>query len=408
MNLLYDFICISRKHGASEYIRRIFFELWGKIQKEQLSVNIFALYDSRYPIAYEDMRENCFNGKITFVDATAGIDILCKENKIDRLFIGCAQGFIDYPEIENVECSVICVTHDLVHEERYFNKLEVLYKLLAEDAEDKEDTLTWKGRFRWKSIFGLPKYDKFSIWYIGTGGNKQYANSLKYMQRFVNLYHKNKKFHWITVSEYTKSSIVYYLGIPADDIEVLYSPERIIKGTNEVEDETLSALINSGKKYYLIVSADRISKNATKAIKAFKRFAELHPETYLLTVGYQDIKYPNHICCPFLSEGDLAKAYKNCYALIFPSFFEGFGYPPTEAMRYGKPVLCSNTTSMPEILGNAPILFSPLYESGIFDALCKLSDENYEIYKTNSLESYNIIHKRQELDLQKMIEQIIR
>jgi hypothetical protein len=61
----------------------------------------------------------------------------------------------------------------------------------------------------------------------------------------------------------------------------------------------------------------------------------------------------------FVPSDDLAALYQACRALIFPSLYEGFGLPIVEAMAAGKPVLCSNVTSLPEITGGAALLFDP-------------------------------------------------
>ncbi|WP_256387816.1 glycosyltransferase [Prevotella sp. P4-119] len=141
-------------------------------------------------------------------------------------------------------------------------------------------------------------------------------------------------------------------------------------------------------KYFLMVSADRDSKNAIKAIRAFYQYSKKDKDMYFLIIGYpRDVK-GKIIKLDFLSDSDLSVAMENCYALLYPSYFEGFGYPPLEAMKYGRPVLCSNSTSMPEILGDAPIYFSPLYESAIFKAMCDLSLDNYESRVLKSIVQY--------------------
>ena len=76
-------------------------------------------------------------------------------------------------------------------------------------------------------------------------------------------------------------------------------------------------------------------------------------------------------------------------------------------MHYGKPVLCSNAPSMPYILGDAPIYFSPLYESAIFNALGSLTNEKYIHYCEKSRIQYTIIHDRQEKDLRTIVNMII-
>lgn len=71
----------------------------------------------------------------------------------------------------------------------------------------------------------------------------------------------------------------------------------------------------------------------------------------------------------YLSDEELAWLYANCATFVFPSLAEGFGLPVLEAMSLGAPVICSNTTSLPEVAGDAAILVDPLSESGISLAL---------------------------------------
>ena len=116
----------------------------------------------------------------------------------------------------------------------------------------------------------------------------------------------------------------------------------------------------------------------------------------------------NHVDLSFLDDSDLQIVYANCYALIYPSYFEGFGYPPLEAMKYAKPVLSSNVCSMPEVLGDAPIYFSPIYESAIYGALCCLTNENYQYYSEKSRQQYSQVRTKQEGDLEDLINIVLK
>lgn len=89
----------------------------------------------------------------------------------------------------------------------------------------------------------------------------------------------------------------------------------------------------------------------------------------------------------YVSNSDVEYLYMNAWALIYSSYTEGFGYPPIEAMKYSTPVISSNVCSMPEILGDAALYFSPLYENDLF---CKVEclSENYHYYKMKSREQY--------------------
>lgn len=217
------------------------------------------------------------------------------------------------------------------------------------------------------------------------------------------------KWYCVTVSEYTKYALIFYHGLHADRIHVLYSPERIMESNKNIDNIRLADIILAKKKYFLLVSAGRPGKNALKAINAFTKYiktctSDKQHDIYLITLGFgKQNLCTNHIDLPMLTESDLVHAYKNCYALIYPSFFEGFGYPPLEAMKFGKPILATNVTSVPEILGDAPIYFSPFYENDIFRAFCQLTDRTKPEYERKSIKRYTEVHQRQETNLQHLI-----
>ncbi len=79
----------------------------------------------------------------------------------------------------------------------------------------------------------------------------------------------------------------------------------------------------------------------------------------------------------FVSEDDLVLLYNGATIFLYPSLYEGFGIPPLEAMACGVPVITSNTTSIPEIVGDAAYLMDPLNDKELKEALLRLlSDEN--------------------------------
>ena len=230
---------------------------------------------------------------------------------------------------------------------------------------------------------------------------------LSIMKPVIEMLKNNMNSKNIMVSEYSKATMVYNFGINPNKIQVLYSPERINVERQPVENTILKRVVGQKLKYFLMVSADRDSKNAIKAIRAFYQYSKKDKDMYFLIIGYpRDVK-GKIIKLDFLSDSDLSVAMENCYALLYPSYFEGFGYPPLEAMKYGRPVLCSNSTSMPEILGDAPIYFSPLYESAIFKAMCDLSLDNYESRVLKSIVQYKKVSQRQNKDFDKLIDLIL-
>ena len=77
----------------------------------------------------------------------------------------------------------------------------------------------------------------------------------------------------------------------------------------------------------------------------------------------------------YLSESDFSALMQNCLALIYPSLYEGFGMPVIEAQSIGKPVLCSNLTSLPEVAGEAALLFDPRLPESIVTAMQRIESD---------------------------------
>lgn len=409
MKILFDFLTIACKNGAAEYTRRVFYALLDRVKKENLrDVRIFCLYDSKALPAYDDLcLENLKCDFICFVDYQLGASAINEQN-FDVFFLACAHTAGWHPEISRYECKSIIVVHDCVWEEMYNNDIGI-YQIL-----------NWEDIFRYredkpygKSVYFDVKGPtiRFCRWLLHSREHGVLEKGHDMLTPSLGLFRKREDNIILTVSNYSKSSIMYNFGIDDNRICVKYSPERIYIKSEDSQsqhmNDELEGLINRGIKYYLIVSANRSTKNAKKALRAFKKFASVRKDHYVVTIGFGKILFENHIDLPFLDDADLEIAYKSCYALLYPSLFEGFGYPPLEAMKYGKPILSSNVCSMPEVLGDAPIYFSPIYESAIFNALLSLDDENYEYQSRKSLRQYEIVSKRQAEDLVSLVDQLL-
>lgn len=384
MRILFDLK--SPQHfigGCSEYIRKVFYSLINEIRRSGIDVELIGLTDSRIghfanaELAPETIKE--YDVKIVDIANSTLKEILDKE-KIDKVFIGGAQYWGEY-DVENIKCPVVCVIHDLCDEEYDRNRLDEYFRL------DKFNTYL--------------RY-KFHVWRNG-------KRRLEQNEKIFNMLRLNKEAQIITVSNYSRNSIIYNYNIDIKKIKVLYSPERITVKKEYIENECLKKIIVEKRKYYLMLSANRINKNPYKTIRAFKRYHDLYDEEALfITVGFPEKQYDSHIILPYLSESDLAYIMENCYAFVFPSYFEGFGYPPIEAMKYGKPVLCSNTTSIPEVCGDAAIYFSPYYETDIFSAFCKLNKSNYDKYSECVEKRWYDIQQRQEKDIETLIHMLLK
>ena len=304
MRVLFD-IKTTQKFvgGASEYIRKVFYTLLDYSKDKNKQITIVGLVDSSINnFAYLDLSPKSLLEKgVEVVDlADASLEKIVKEKQIDRIFIGCGQAWKSL-DLNTVKCPIICVIHDLWSEEFHSNHL-MEFLLLNNYSNLKYNLHRLKQMFQKESA----------------------EEGVREMMRCLS---SNPCARIITVSNYSKTSIKYNYGFPEDRISVLYAPKRISKIENVINNPDLNDLLVEGKKFYLMVSTDRITKNADKAIRAFKKFIEhTGNDAFLVTVGYKKKKlFAQQIILPYLSESDLAYAMEGCYAFVYPSIIEGFG-----------------------------------------------------------------------------------
>jgi len=189
----------------------------------------------------------------------------------------------------------------------------------------------------------------------------------------------------IAVSKFTKQDIIKHFPDVRQKIIVIYEgvkePLRIKESEKKLP-----------KPYLLYVGVWREHKNLVGLIKAFnqvKSFGQKHQNWLqglkLILVGKPDPYYPevpeaahlspfskDIIFTGFLSEEELAFLYQNAEAFVFPSFYEGFGLPPLEAMSYQTPVISSKAGALPEILQDAALYFNPYQTDQMAEKIIQL------------------------------------
>ncbi len=170
----------------------------------------------------------------------------------------------------------------------------------------------------------------------------------------------------IAISKYTKQEILRYYKVDPDKIEVIY------EGTSKNLQFSVSnfqSISNSQlpKKYILYVGNNYPHKNLDRLKLAFEKLKK------------DGLNYELILNTEFISEEKLDKLYRNASLYVFPSLSEGFGLPPLEAMARGVPVVSSNYTCLPEILGNAAVYFNPLDINDMANKIKKvLLDKNLQ------------------------------
>lgn len=196
----------------------------------------------------------------------------------------------------------------------------------------------------------------------------------------------------LTVSQASKDDILHYLGIPAEKVEVIYNAlDARLAG-----EPTAEAIARVRERFLLtspfVLYTGNIKphKNIDRLIEAFSRLRQLgRADVKLLIIGDEISKYPNmrrlihrhqlhqHVrFLGFVPDATLAVLYRLASVFVFPSLYEGFGLPPLEAMAAGTPVITSNVSSLPEVVGDAAVLIDPMDPNAIADAMARvLSDE---------------------------------
>ena len=168
----------------------------------------------------------------------------------------------------------------------------------------------------------------------------------------------------ITVSEFSKQEIIKYYKVPKEKVEVVYNAWQHILRIKE--DITILKRFNLEKKnFYLGVSSIAPNKN----FKYIVELAKLYPEKQFVIVGKKNLKVfgklgienlENIVWCGYVSDEELKALYMTCKGFIYPSFYEGFGLPPLEAMGCGcEEIYVSKTSCLPEIFEESVIYLNP-------------------------------------------------
>lgn len=177
----------------------------------------------------------------------------------------------------------------------------------------------------------------------------------------------------ITGSNYVKNDLIKHLKIPDDKIRVIPFGVDIDKFKHLDSKLDTKWNIKDCKKIKLVMNVgfrgNEDRKNISGLLKAFYKLKKSMPEVKLIQVGADENKFgqliydlglqKDVIFTGVVSEKQLILLYNMADLFVFPSFFEGFGIPPLEAMACGCPVITSNVSSLPEIVGDSAIKINP-------------------------------------------------
>lgn len=199
----------------------------------------------------------------------------------------------------------------------------------------------------------------------------------------------------VALSEFARSDIIATYGVPPEKINVipLAASSQFATVEDEGELQRVRQTYGIESDYILTVGSIQPRKNLPRLIAAYSslrrsqrevklpqlvlvgKFAWLYDET-LRTI--KELEVSNSVVVTgYVPQADLPALYSGALCFVYPSFFEGFGLPPLEAMKCGAPVIVSNNTSLPEVVGHAGILVDPFDVDDIASAIEKvISDSN--------------------------------
>jgi glycosyltransferase involved in cell wall biosynthesis len=188
--------------------------------------------------------------------------------------------------------------------------------------------------------------------------------------------------HVICVSEHTRRDLLEMYDIAPERVSVTHlGPGSLVSQPPEADPATVRARCSGLDKPYILYVGSRASyKNLAGLVRTFAASAWLRQTFALVCFGgggftaaeqalmaeLDVVDCVRHVNGP---DSTLAGCYRHAAVLVYPSLYEGFGIPPLEAMSLDCPVVCSNTSSIPEVVGDAAVTFDPADPEAIRAAL---------------------------------------
>jgi len=192
----------------------------------------------------------------------------------------------------------------------------------------------------------------------------------------------------ITVSQASKDDIQHYLHAPADKIDVIHNglDSRFLMAPDEAHVARVRDRFMLNAPFVLYAGNIKPHKNVDRLIEAFALMRKSgHEDVTLLIIGDEVSKFPglrrlvhrHHLhqqvrFLGFVPDETLAALYHLARVFVFPSLYEGFGFPPLEAMASGTAVITSNVSSLPEVVGDAALLIDPLDPAALAAAMSRV------------------------------------
>lgn len=206
----------------------------------------------------------------------------------------------------------------------------------------------------------------------------------------------------VSDSFHTKEDLIKHLGVPASKIRVIYlGIEKKFRVSDDFsKSNDIWQRYGISKPFILGLGSNEPRKNTANLIKAFEIIKEGHSsDLQLVIIGKPWSKQRDGYDCSediiftgYVGDEELIALYNSTEVFVFPSLYEGFGLPPLEAMACGAPVITSNTSSLPEVVGDSAVLVDPNNIEQIANSIWKIvTDREYR----SSLKQKGLEHVKQ-------------
>ncbi|MEJ8817522.1 glycosyltransferase family 4 protein [Lacibacter sp. H407] len=199
----------------------------------------------------------------------------------------------------------------------------------------------------------------------------------------------------VTVSAFSKNDIISHYPIKPDKIHIAGNAPNVVFQPLEFEEkERIKERYSAGCEYFIYTGSVHPRKNLINLLKAFSQFKKWQRSNMKLVIAgrlawktdeftklLSTFKFRNDVILTgYLEKKELAALVASAYAMVYPSFFEGFGVPPLEALQCHVPAIVSNNSAMPEVGGDAYLYIDP-------ERVDDMAEKMLLIYKDEALRS---------------------
>ena len=361
MRVLIDLLCVQpigsmKFHGGGEYTKTVFNFLLEKISQENSSIKLIVCYNYNQfldewildKIEKYQIEKHCVTN---IREINLLINDLAKNDEI-RFFAGMGYNY------QNTNVSFPSNVFSI----GVFHGLRVLEKPYDREA--------------WRYGTVKRRIHEFLDWVLLKNRNIKREEEKQ----------KNAIANFdvvVTVSKHSAYSLkVNFGGVLVDKrILVLYSPLKFVPEENIADDST------STERYIMLISADRWLKNCYRGLVAID---SLYSKGYLKGTKTKvfgnapesvrkDLRNINQFeFYDYVSNDELERAYQNCELFLYPTLNEGFGYPPLEAMKYGKTCAISAVSSLTEVYKDSVYYFNPYDQMEIENRILQALDSKID------------------------------